>query len=312
MAKEQEVVVQEELIPEKIDKIDKGLVYTKAFYETIADSAKANLDNPGDDKMLNIMEHGVYYNAIAGMLRSGALCSRVTGEDGFPEIRIVAGTKTYQCREDILRTIFGKEADYIIAPYEDRFESYLDYNPGDLVSKEEDEREEEKDSKADPKEIKKLKREHKEELSKLKAQYEKQISDMKKEAKENGPSEIAQLSFNVDVQDSQNSSKERLIVSDPEQEKTIKKLQSENETLSVKLEKSNKSLNDTKNKLKKAEATLEDIQKYEYDPSYDHYYSDALPPLMESLEFVHTDLIIKGVMIATCVVGMAASALFLL
>lgn len=60
MAKEQEVVVQEELIPEKIDKIDKGLVYTKAFYETIADSAKANLDNPGDDKMLNIMEHGVY------------------------------------------------------------------------------------------------------------------------------------------------------------------------------------------------------------------------------------------------------------
>ena len=126
MAKEQEVVVQEELIPEKIDKIDKGLVYTKAFYETIADSAKANLDNPGDDKMLNIMEHGVYYNAIAGMLRSGALCSRVTGEDGFPEIRIVAGTKTYQCREDILRTIFGKEADYIIAPYEDRFESYLD------------------------------------------------------------------------------------------------------------------------------------------------------------------------------------------
>ena len=56
----------------------------------------------------------------------------------------------------------------------------------------------------------------------------------------------------------------------------------------------------------------EEKNTYIYDPNYDHYYSDVLPKLIDSIEFTHTDLIINNFCIALSVIGIVLSAIFIL
>lgn len=163
------------------NEMKKGLNYTQTQYEEMADTAKATLENLShEDDRTTSDAYGIYYNSLAGLLRAGVLCSRVTGTDGFPEIRIVSGSKSYQCREDVMRTILGEEADYIISPYEDKFESYLDpvivYDIADPNATETED-----GQNKGRQDIKTLKKQHRAEIENLKKKYETQIKDLKKQ-----------------------------------------------------------------------------------------------------------------------------------
>ncbi len=309
-------------------RIEKGLVYTREVYEEIADLAKQEIGNlTNEDARIGADEYGIYYNALAGLLRAGVLCSRVTGTDGFPEIRIVSGSKSYQCREDVLRTVLGEEADFIISPYEDKFESYLDpiiqYNiPG---QNEEDEPSgTDKKSKND---IKALKKEHRAEIDKLKKQYEDKIAALKADAKKqtvpadsSTPGENKEIASVSDVQNVQESGPQNINVTMPSPDNArfqaqIKQLAEEKDKLAKENEKLIKERAEAKDKistlgmqLKQKTAALEEREKYHYDPVYDHYYSDELPALISSLESSKSDLIFKTIAIVGCVAGIAISA----
>ena len=43
----------------------------------------------------------------------------------------------------------------------------------------------------------------------------------------------------------------------------------------------------------KKEKEEKEREKYTYDPNYDHYYSDILPKVVNTLEFSHTDLLVR-------------------
>lgn len=291
--------------------IAKGLNYTKQFYEEIADSAKELLGEMQNENAQTVVDqYGIYYNAIAGLIRSGVLCSRVTGTDGFPEIRAVIGSKTYQCREDVLRTILGEEADYIISPYEDTFQSYvpLKFN---IPASSDDTVDDSKSGKADNGNVRKLKQEHKAEIGKIKKEYEDQLKTLKQQLKD------AKSRDNTVIQ--HESHVETVTVTDPDLEKKIAELEKNNQ----KLTEENQKLTDSKaayeskvaqikTQLQAKTAELEEKDKYHYDPNYDHYYNEELPQIINSLEFAHTDLVWKVIMSVMCLAGMGVSALFFL
>lgn len=115
--------------------VEKGLIYTKKNYEDILErtwsfmqSKDFNTESRHDIQYI----YGIYYDAFAGLLRSGALCSRRTGKDGMPELVVPVGIQEYRCRESIIRALLGEESDDIIEPYENRFSSYA--GGRDLVS----------------------------------------------------------------------------------------------------------------------------------------------------------------------------------
>ena len=285
-------------------RIEKGLNYTTSLYEQIADTALQHIKNmQNEEDKVVVSEYGIYYNAIAGLLRSGVLCSRVTGTDGMPEIRVVSGSKVHQCRESILRMILGDEADYIISPYEDTFESYVNLtfpkiNNPDVEAAED----KSPDSKNNKNEIKALNSQHKAEINKLKQQYEDEIKQLK--AAQSASTSVVATTETV---------------SDPEQAKEIMKLQAANDHLKAQLDefKTNSAqhedeLKQVRQQLKLKNAELEEHNKYVYDPNYDHYYSDELPGIIESLEFTHKDLIAKFIALAGCAAGLVVSALLLL
>lgn len=108
--------------------IVKGTSFTKKDYEYLVQSSM-NLIK--ESKKLNIEKsvvaslYGVFYSAVAGMIRSGALCSREDGIDGFPELHIMIGEARYHCREFAIQAILGNDAVEIISPYEDLCKSYI-------------------------------------------------------------------------------------------------------------------------------------------------------------------------------------------
>lgn len=122
-------MAQKELIEEeeKTNLVEKGLVYTKRTYEEIASASWQMIHSPEfrqlDKHDIEYM-YGIYYDAFAGLLRSGALCSRRTGKDGMPELAIPIGADVYPCRESIIRSLLADEADEIIRPYDNTFASY--------------------------------------------------------------------------------------------------------------------------------------------------------------------------------------------
>ena len=94
--------------------VEKGLIYTKKNYEDILErtwsfmqSKDFNTESRHDIQYI----YGIYYDAFAGLLRSGALCSRRTGKDGMPELVVPVGIQEYRCRESIIRALLGEESD---------------------------------------------------------------------------------------------------------------------------------------------------------------------------------------------------------
>ncbi len=291
-------------------KIEKGLIYTKTFYEQIADEAKNILESMQyEEEKTKVTQYGIFYNAIAGLLRSGVLCSRVTGEDGFPELRIVLGNKAYQCRENIIRTILGDEADYIISPFEDTFESYVGLSFNDIPKAIPEEPDDAPDNdKQAPVNIKKIKKAHEAELKKLKASYEDQIKELTNAMKKQ--SDVPNVSAPAP------EVIEKIVtVDDPEPQKRIKELESVNVKLQRQAElASQKELEITnlKKQLRDKDELINEHDKYTYEPDYDPYYNEELPGLIASLKFMHTDLTAKIALIITCVGGLALCALMIL
>ena len=298
--------------------IQKGLNYLQKSYEAIADTAKARIESNSyeDDKEM-IAEYGIYYNAIAGLLRSGVLCSRITGDDGFPEIQIILGSKTYQCREDVLRMILKDEADYIISPYEDTFESYLDaaYTPK-VITNESTETEPENTEENKNVNLKKIQKKHKKEIDQLKAEYEKKIKELEENAAHASETQVIATTMPEEVIKTIQVPDEAALQELQEKIEILQRekaaLTKENKRLTNEAGEHEGTISKIKAQLKAKSDALDEAQKYEYDPNYDHYYSDVLPKLVDSLEFTHRDLVYKFLAMGLCVGGLIISALFIL
>lgn len=105
----------------------KSTSFSKKSYEWLVEQSKELIriskKNKWDKKVVaNI--YGFFYASMVGVIRSGALCSREAGIDGFPEIHTIIHDVDYYCRENVLYAILGLEADEIIHPYEDTCLSY--------------------------------------------------------------------------------------------------------------------------------------------------------------------------------------------
>ncbi len=296
-------------------RIQKSLTYTKQMYETIADQAKQSIEQSQDaDAKVIARLYGIYYNAMAGLLRSGVLCSRVTGTDGFPEIRLVCGSKNYQCDENILRTILGDEAEFLILPYEDTFESYVNLQFPKIEKVEDSQESVKTDTKND---IKALKREHQKAMTELKKQYEAQIADLKKaSAAQPIPVPAPVL---AQIQDESFVNTQEFVERIKALEKENQKLESENAKLqkeqSAHADKTadyEQKLNSFKEKLDAKTKELAEKEKYVYDPNYDHYYSEELPELVDSIQYTHKSLLYKFIALGMCVVGLGVSAVLFL
>ena len=69
---------------------------------------------------------GLYYNAFAGILRTGAVLHKKEMDlDGYARIEIQIGNESYVCKDTAIRDIFQTEYNQIISPYEDNSKSYV-------------------------------------------------------------------------------------------------------------------------------------------------------------------------------------------
>lgn len=328
-------------------KVDKELTYTKSYYENLVKSSFAMFDNDTKNPKEREEIYGLYYCAIAGLIRSGALCRRGTGHDGFPEITVVIGNDTYKCNENVLDSILGTDAPEIIKPYEDTFQSYVDgtsavvsqpaTSPIDTNLN--------KNTK-DAVDIKNLKKSHEKELDALKKKYDsmlqeanskngkltQQLKTLEAAAKKNNGQNIpapviddtTDKQLIAQLQEENSVLKNAASNSDGDNSAVVAQLTQENSTL-------NKNLIDVQGQLSSCQANLNACQsqlriseqqaaqksselneatKYAYDPNYDHYYSDILPKLIDSVEFTHSDAVAKGITVCLCVVGLVISVLF--
>ena len=279
----------------------KELTYTKSTYEKLVEEIKNELDNTTLKGKAYQELFGMYYCAVIGLIRSGALCTRISGRDGFPEIRVFVGSKYYKCREDVIYSIIGaEEAKDIITPYEDSADSYIK-----KIAVKEDEVIEKIDatnSVTDNASVKALKKE---------------IDSLKKEKK--ASEEAAQSKYNelnARYQKALDANKEIPVVASQEDAEAIAKFQTQAEELRVELEEWRKrsqeaedAVEELRNKATKLQNKLdekeEEAKKYVYDPNYDHYYNDELPVILENLEFSHTGAIIRAVIMSGCFAGLA-------
>lgn len=360
--------------------VAKDLAYTKPMYEELLASASGMLEGDGLDGMPpddRAAVYSIYYEAIAGFLRAGTLCSRVTSVDGLPEIRVVSGNRTYSCKEDVLIRIFGNNvAEEIIKPYEDLFNPYISFKPyapipekdvGDVSELEKQEslqirqlknshRKElsalrkkheaelkartEQDKKKDDRmdELKheaKILRQEKEELlikieeltgntEKLGEELDKSREEIRKAAADAEANIPAAIPLDIDPIPDDNSEQLHELeekLKNTEQElkfanDRISELEDENGTLNREAEKERAEYNESASKYKKEIARqkkeIDEHNKYVYDPNYDHYYSDELPQILDSIDFTRTDIGIRAAAVAMCVGGIIISLLFII
>lgn len=358
--------------------VAKDLAYTKPMYEEILSAASDLLDSgklkdlPPDD---TAAVYSIYYEAVAGFLRSGTLCSRVTSSDGLPEIRIVSGNRTFSCKEDILVRIFGNHAaEEIIKPYEDLFNPYISFNPYTPLP-EKDAEELAELEKQESLQMKQLRNEHKKQLSALRKSHEAELKKragkekekdvemdaLKHEAKvlrqekeellmkieeltgnaeklgeeldksraealinnekADRPVEMP-LELNIPIGDNPeklHETEEKLEAAEAklrEAEDRIAQLEEKNTDLSRMAEKERATYDENASEFKKEIARqkkeIDEHNKYVYDPNYDHYYSDELPQILDSIDFTRTDIGIRAGAVAMCVGGIIISLLFII
>lgn len=300
MAKKQNTTTVETLaLPKKSIVVDKDLFYTKEQYTTILVNIFTLIKSCKTQEDCQAL-YGIYYNAFAGLIRSGALFSRETGADGTPEFDTLINDVHYRAPESVVTALFGEEAEYLIHPWADNFSSYFNGNPFMVVP------------------------------------------DGSPAASSSAPQDN-QAAINAAVRASEASMKKQMT----ELENKVKKLSVENARLSKESKNTPhedvdvktyedeyhdalSSLQESKKEIKSLERELRDItadrdrlqaeqdrdkeekERYVYDPNYDHYYSDVLPKLIDSIEFTHTDLIINNFCIALAVIGIVLSAVFIL
>ncbi len=299
--------------------VAKELDFTKEIYEKLLVDIKDELDNA--KKKSGAAYHeltGMYYCAIIGLIRAGALCSRVPGKDGFPEIRVFVGSKYYKCREDVIYSIIGaEEADEIISPFEDTAENYTK-GLSHVAS-----------AKAEVKEIPVPVEASSGKGNKAQeTALRKEIEALKKEKKEAETKAMTRYNeLNAKYQKALDASKELPVVSSEEDaavinefrekleksENAAEALRTELSEWKTKYHEANNSAEEAVKNASRLQRKLdekeEDAKKYVYDPNYDHYYSDELPAIIENLEFNHTGSVVRVSAMVLCFIGIAACLL---
>lgn len=322
--------------------VSKGLAYTKKDYEDIVVDTKKLIDmyeqqDTQDEKLRDL--YGIYYAGVAGLLRSGAICRRITGRDGFPEIAVMAHAVEYYCPEVALREILKESADDIVHPYEDTFMSYVDplsYSGASVSNKQEPVQKNENDliSRTEMnKQISDTQRKYKDSVDKLKKDYEKKLKELSSNANSNNAdsAEIVALKQEIEAQkdkcctlsekldateevkrkykalyESKNSVKDTQLAELQQREKELKKklLQIQNQA--------DRFSNAYMDLQKEANQEKENRRHFTYNPNYDQYYSDMLPKIIDSLEYSHSDYILKVVCALLCCGGILMSLLFII
>ena len=94
-----------------------------------------------------------------------------------------------------------------------------------------------------------------------------------------------------------------------EYETKLKQSEAKNSQLAEQIEKHKKAYKNLKIRSDKEKA---EAQKYTYDPNYDHYYSEELPQLIKSLEFSHSDMMIKCFCAVMSCIGIAVAFMFMI
>lgn len=100
--------------------------YTEIIKETAQMLYLARKNSASVDRNIVAELYGIYYNAFAGALRSGAIYSKEMDMDGYPKIVISIGNTLYPCKDVALRDILGDDYDKVTQyPYQDTSFSYV-------------------------------------------------------------------------------------------------------------------------------------------------------------------------------------------
>lgn len=238
----------------------KNLTYTKSEYENLIATIRKNLATAVKDNEMNLQQRaeifGLFYNACAGLIRSGALHKKEMSDDGYAQMHIVYKDKEVKCKDSAIRDIFKDEYKDIIHPYEDNSAVYI--HPYQDVLDET---------------VSKITSENSAEKTFI--TQEDIINIDKKTSK---PS----LNINLDLTDIAEKNAEAKIL---RAEAAVKR--EENRDL------------------------LKSLKGTEYDPNYDHYYSEELPKILEDIDTLSKDSLIKGFCILMSFVGIIVSLLFI-
>mgnify|MGYP004510217091 CR=1 FL=1 len=302
---------KDDILNTKEQPVSKGLSYSKKDYEDIVTTTKELIDEckkngESADTIKDL--YGMYYGSIAGLLRAGALCRRQTSIDGFPEIVTLAHAKEYICREDALYSILGSETKDIIHPYEDTFLSYV--RPAFSLTSS-------------------LDHEASETLKHQLDESQKQYQESEDKLKLNSET-VTALQNEITLHKNKNKElSEQLVSAKKEMEKYKNLYIAADGAAEKQLESYQKKENDYKKQLltlqTKAERIHDEYQTlqsnvaeekenrrhFTYNPNYDQYYSDMLPKILDSLEYSHSDTLIKTACTILCSVGILLSLLFL-
>jgi flagellar biosynthesis GTPase FlhF len=318
----------EPVIPQKGEKIDKVLYFTKDIYTNMVQESFAAIKRSRrseKDPVIIAGLYGIYYNAFAGLIRSGVLCNRAMGIDGFPEIHIMIDNQIYKVRESILLALFGTEAEAVIKPWQDTSASYIDHPFAQFQNQ----NDESVDNKAA---VRSTEAKYKAAMAAMKSANDKALKELQQKDAEILSTKLSQQKSKYEQVVTQLMKKQAAmeekaaVVPDENAIKALKqqhsmelsqmKQQYEGQIRSMQGAMGNlqKTYADQKAEYDKyrtaAEKEISEHKKYVYDPNYDHYYSDVLPKLVDSLEFTHTDLVIRGFCVALSLAGIVLSLTF--
>lgn len=310
------------------EKIDKELFFTKSTYEHLIDASWKKIQEINEeDSLKSSIYYGLYYYSFTGLIRSGPLCERVMGKDGFPEISVYVGETQYLLRESILNSLFGEHAESIVSPWRDAWKD-------GLYSYVEDIGENSQVIGSANIDVKSIQKKYNEDILQLKKQNTETIRQKEEEKanalnaqKEKYETEIENLkmsSSSIDnteiVNELKKKHQDEIATLKVQYQTKVDELYTKYKTS---LDKKNKNISNLQSSLsaktsdydayrEKAEKELNEHKKYVYDPNYDHYYSDVLPKIVNAIEFTHTDIIIRSSLIALSLAGMVLSCIYFL
>lgn len=301
------------IIIENSSNTAKSTSFSKKDYEWLVENSmeliRASRKNKWDKKTIADI-HGFFYASMAGVIRSGALCSRETGNDGFPEIHTIIQDTDYHCRENVLYAILGKEAEDVIHPYEDSFSSYA-LNPNmqnvgrsailfENEEKETSDGKKKRYSKDEMEEAKKEIESLKNQMILNEAKSQKDLVAVKTELKA-----VRESKEFLENQFKNNNSEDRF--SDLQN----KLIQATNEVADAKIaiEKVKQEKAEKEQGIMELEKRLqEEKEKKKEEPAeYEYYYREILPKLATSLGTHGTGLLAKFILSLVSLCGIAAA-----
>ena len=299
--------MQEITIPIKSESVVKELYFTKENYLSILQSVEEKLDSNDISREEKTSLYGIYNNAFAGLIRSGQLCMRKDGDDTMPVIEIEAKGSRYTIRESTLDAVLGQEAESIIHPWKDG-SSYNGYIKGAFSkkgntdpeniysSKDLDAAVKLAESKKD-KTMKEMERNYEKDLAsaeKDNARLEKKLSETDAGLKRAlGTIEELKKRNEETIKNAEEHEKEAVRKAIEGIEDNKEELENTKKELEALHKTSEKNKADYASYREKKEKEEKEREKYTYDPNYDHYYSDILPKVVNTLEFSHTDLLVR-------------------